>query len=170
MKIIRSISSEKRAQFERLLAKGTVMAFVDARKGGVCVPPQHMGNPQLPLNFDYAFQIPDFRILNHRIEVSLSFNKKDFFCIIPFHSIYAFTSRFTGEIVVFPDSVPKEIFSQTFDEGPPSESSVETTLEKIKKRPSLTVVRTQKEEKPPEKKKKKPSSKKKKGSHLKLVK
>lgn len=111
MKLTHGVKEDKKGHLERLLQFGTVMIFVDSRREGVTVPPEHQSNPQLPLNLDYAFEIPDFKILEDRVEVSLSFNKKDFFCLLPFASIYGVRSIPAGEFVVFFDDVPAELLS-----------------------------------------------------------
>ena len=111
MKMTQGVREDKKGHLERLLEFGTVMIFVDSRRHGVTVPPEHLSNPQLPLNLDYAFDIPDFKILEDRVEVSLSFNKKDFFCSLPFSSIYGVRSIPAGEFVVFFDDVPAELLS-----------------------------------------------------------
>lgn len=107
MKLTESPKSEKKIHLERLLAKGTVMIFVDSRRPEVVVPPTHQNNVQLLLNLDYAFEIPDFKIADDHIEASLSFNRQNFFCIIPLDAIYAFNSKVLEEIVVFPEDVPQ---------------------------------------------------------------
>ncbi|MBI2263595.1 MAG: hypothetical protein HYU64_00245 [Armatimonadetes bacterium] len=105
------IREDKKIHLERLLERGTVMIFVDSRKPNVGVPEAHRGNPQLALNLDYAFQISDFRILNDRVEASLSFNRAPFFCAVPFDAIYAMRSDFADEMVFFIEDAPKDMES-----------------------------------------------------------
>lgn len=109
MKIVEAEQKDKRAQLERLLQKGAVMVFVDARLKAVLVPEAHKANPRLPLNLDYAFGLPDFKVMETHVEGSLSFNQSPFFCVLPFDSIYMMTSPITGETVVFPENLPRDL-------------------------------------------------------------
>lgn len=107
MKLTESPKAEKHAHLDRLLAKGTVMIFIDSRRPDVIVPPAHKENVQLMLNLDYAYEIPDFKVAEDHIEASLSFNQQNFFCVLPLDAIYAFSSKVDEEIVVFPEDVPQ---------------------------------------------------------------
>ena len=104
MQFIESPSQEKKSHLERMLIKGGVMIFIDARRKKLQLPAHILGNPQLPLNLDYAFQIPDFNIFEDRVEASLSFNRQSFFCVIPFKTIYAIRSHVLPEVIVFPEA------------------------------------------------------------------
>lgn len=151
MKLIHAPKEAKKIQLERLLQGGTVMVMLDARHSGVQVPSQHRGNPQLALNFDYLFNIPDFKILDDRIEATLEFGPMNFFCILPFSAVYGLHPLSGDEAIVFPESVPPDL-------APPKSTNPSSS--------PLTVV------KPPEstEKKEEPKPEKKKGRHLKLVK
>lgn len=164
MKLIEAEKSEKKDQLERLLEKGIVMVFVDARRKNVEVPAQYRGNLQLPLNVSYTYQIPDFKVLDDRIEVSLTFADGEFFCRLPFDALYVYTSQIAGESVVFPEDVPPELIHTM---APAPKSSDKKSRPKLPKTidapvPEFSVVEGQSEEP------KKPS-KKKKTNHLKLV-
>lgn len=115
MRVVESSKGEKRAHLDRLLEKGTVMVIVDARMQGVRVPPVHKENAKLPLNLDYAFRIPDFRVFDDRVEASLSFNMKNFFCVLPLDSIYIMNSCSNGETVIFPEDIPRDLLSEMAD-------------------------------------------------------
>lgn len=164
MNLTQAKKEEKKAQIERLLSKGLVMVMVDTRKPGVRVPPEHMGKPQLALNLSYSFEIPDFKVLDDRVEVSLSFNKQDFFCMLSLDAIYTLVSQDAGEVVVFPQDVPLELMT------------VAGSVEVIKPTPVFQVVSgnlAQESDPSTEKKEdaanKDVSPKKKNRSHLKLV-
>ncbi len=109
MKLTEGKIGDKKIHLERLLALGTVMVFVDSRHNEVIVPPQHKGMTQLPLNFDYGFNIPDFKVCDNHIEASLSFNRQRFFCILPYKAVYALNSQLAGEVIVFPEDMPEEM-------------------------------------------------------------
>jgi len=138
MKLLEGKSVEKKDNIEKMLGYGTVMIFIDTRKSGVELPEQHKGNPQLPLNLDYAFQIPDFKILPDHIEASLSFNRQRFFCVIPFEAIYAMSSKVTGEALVYPDQLPKDI--ALFESPAKSEETQSSATEQAEKAPKFTVI------------------------------
>ncbi len=112
MKLIQATKQDKKNQIERLLHHGTVMFYIDTRVTGVSVPSHFMGNPQLALNFDYAYRIPDFRILNDRVEATLEFGTLYFFCVLPMDAIYTLRSDVKGEMVVFPEEMPKDFFTE----------------------------------------------------------
>lgn len=171
MDFIESPSKDKKAHLLRLLNKGGVMLFIDARQKGIQVPSHLIGNPQLPLNLDYSFQIPDFRILEDRVEATLSFNRQNFFCVIPMPCIYAIRSHLAPEVIVFPDDIPVDFTPLT--------PAKPTSPRVAAKRPKLiTVPGKSKPKKGPEKgriakkstKLNKTPKSKKKTSHLKLVK
>lgn len=109
MKITTHLSKEKQSQMIELLKYGTVMVFIDSRHPDVLVPDQHKNDYQLRLNFDYDFQIDDFRVLPDRLEASLSFNQQDFFCVVPFTAVYLMVNHEIQRGSLFVDSVPVEM-------------------------------------------------------------
>lgn len=109
MKVTQATKTEKKSHFERLLEKGVVTIFVNSHKESVAVPPRYLANHQLVLNMSYTFQIPDFKIFEDRVEVTLTFPENKFYCILPFDAIYVMTSQIAGETVIFPDEVPQEL-------------------------------------------------------------
>lgn len=109
MNLIHAPSTEKKSQLERLLQFGKVMIFLDSRKTEVRVPPNHKGNLQLALNLSYSFQIPDFKVFEDHVEVTLSFPEGKFFCHLPFSAIYGMTSQPCSQTVMFPTEVPPEL-------------------------------------------------------------
>ncbi len=163
MKLIEGTSAEKKQNLEKLLGFGTIMVFVDARKTGVEVPEQHRGNAQLPLNLDYTFQIPDFKVCDDRIEASLSFSRQRYFCVIPFDAIYAVSSKAVNEALVYPENLPPDI---SLFEAPSEPGTTTTELNPVKG-PKLTVVSTS--DNTPPAVTKEPTEAKPKKNHLKLV-
>lgn len=109
MKIDTFIASEKQPQMLELLKYGTVMVFVDSRRPGVMVPDYLKSDYQLRLNFDYAFDIDDFRVLPDRVEASLSFNQRNFFCVIPFDAVYLILNNSIQRSALFVESIPAEM-------------------------------------------------------------
>ncbi len=111
MKILPFIESEKQVQMLEQLKLGTVMVFLDTRKPGVTVPDQFRTDFQLRLNFDYAFEIEDFKVLPDHIEASLSFNRQKCFCVVPFSAVYLMVSHSAQIGALFPESIPKEMLN-----------------------------------------------------------
>lgn len=109
MKIETAHDSEKQAHMLKLLQFGTVMVFVDSRHPGVIVPEHLKDDYQLRLNFDYAYEVDDFRVLPEGLEASLSFNRKNFFCVIPFNAVYLMISHTIQHGTLFTRSVPVEM-------------------------------------------------------------
>ena len=109
MQIECSTEFEKQAQILKLLQFGTVMIFLDSRREGVVVPEHLKGDCQLRLNFDYAYEVADFRILPDRLEASLSFNRENFFCVIPFDAIYMMMCHHLQYGICFNHSIPIEM-------------------------------------------------------------
>lgn len=109
MKIETHPDSEKQSQMLKLLQFGTVMVFVDSRHPDVDVPEHLKGDFQLRLNFDYAYELDDFRVLPDRLEATLSFDKDEHFCVIPFNAVYLFVSHSVQHGILFTQSVPIEM-------------------------------------------------------------
>jgi hypothetical protein len=109
MKIELCGETAKQAQMLKLLQFGTVMIFVDSRHPDVLVPDYLKDDCQLRLNFDYAYDIEDFRILPDRIEASLSFNHKNFYCVLPYDALYLMLSHRIRHGALFSQSVPDEM-------------------------------------------------------------
>lgn len=104
------LDREKKELLLKLLEEGTVMVHLDARVPGVIVPERFRQDPHLRLNLDYAFRIPDFEIRDTEVFASLSFSQKPYPCTLPFSSIWGMSSIRTGQNVIFPASVPAEVW------------------------------------------------------------
>ena len=115
MKIETYANTEKQNQILELLKFGTVMVFVDARHEEVRVPDGFKTLFDLRLNFDYDFGIDDFRILPDRLEASLTFENKRFFCVIPFAAVYLIGNVGIKRGSLFPESVPAEMLTYFFN-------------------------------------------------------
>ncbi len=157
MKIEIYNDNEKQAQLLKLLQFGTVMVFVDSRHPDVSVPGHLKGDFQLRLNFDYAYEIDDFRVLPERIEASLSFNKEDYFCVVPFTALYLAVNHEIQHGSLFVQSVPIEMLQYFAQEAEGMEQEAEK-----KQAAHLNVVEGQAATSPktPSKKSKKQTSKK----------
>ncbi len=136
MKIETFQDSEKQSQILKLLQFGTVMVFIDSRSDAVIVPDHLKGDYQLRLNFDYAYEVDDFRVLPDRIEASLSFNHKNFFCVIPFNAVYLMVSHTIHHGVLFVQSIPAEMLEYFAAEA----KKEEVEVKQVKNGPALNVI------------------------------
>jgi stringent starvation protein B len=161
MKILPFTDAEKQAQMLHLLKLGTVMVFLDARREGVRVPEHFAKDFQLRLNFDYAFEIDDFRVLPNCIEATLSFNQNQFFCVVPLSAVYLMVSHGSQVGSLYPESVPHEMLNfftaESRDEKRPSK------LAAIAPAPAASSAKSS-DEAPP------PAPKPRKRGHLRVVK
>lgn len=114
----------KQAQILKLMQFGTVMIFVDSRHQDVIVPEHLKNDHQLRLNFDYAYEIDDFRVLPDRIEASLSFNMRNFFCVIPFTAVYLMICHNIQHGSLFTQSVPIEMLEYFAEQAKLTEAKV----------------------------------------------
>ena len=135
MKIETHTDSEKQAQILKLLQFGTVMVFVDSRQAGVIVPEYLKGDYQLRLNFDYAYEVDDFRILPDRLEASLSFNRKNHFCVVPYNAVYLMISHSIQHGILFTQSIPMEMLEYFA-----TEARKEGQTAQVKNGPALSVI------------------------------
>jgi len=117
MKIETHQDNQKQAQILKMLQFGTIMIFVDSRHKDVLVPVHLKDDYQLRLNFDYAYELDDFRVLPDRIEASLSFNQQNFFCVIPFEAMYLLICHSIQHGVLFTESVPIEMLEYFAEEA-----------------------------------------------------
>lgn len=138
MKIETFKGAQKQSQMLKLLQLGTVMVFIDSRKNDVRLPEEHKNNFQLRLNFDYAFEIDDFQVLPDHLEASLSFNHRDFFCVVPFDAIYMMVNHYIQQGSLFLDSVPPEMLDvfAGMREKPLDATKSKDVKAKSKKKPS----------------------------------
>lgn len=103
------LAEEKLEIFSRLIEQGMVLVTLNTRAEGVSVPAQHIGNPQLHLNFSLRFFIDDFEYDEHGVRASLSFRGTPHFCDLPWHAVYMLRSQADETILVFPESFPEPL-------------------------------------------------------------
>jgi stringent starvation protein B len=152
-------SAEKKQTLLAFLKRGVAMVHLDARQAGVSVPQQFTGDAHLRLNLSYRYGIADFEVREDRVQATLSFGGRPFFCVLPWESIFAVTSSGTGEGQVWPEDLPTEAargFSQEKGERP---------------RPQLAAVDDEEDEAPPAQHEapREPPEGPKRGAHLRLV-
>lgn len=79
---------EKRRRLENFLDGGLVGISVNPKVAGVDLPEHLMKENKVDLNLSYGFRLPVFDITNDEVRATLSFNKKEYLCIIPWSSIF----------------------------------------------------------------------------------
>lgn len=106
----------KRDRLDSLLDQGMVQILLDARIGGVVVPPDLAGDLQLRLNLSRRFGLP-IELDTWGVTATLTFSKVPFECTVPWTAIYAIISYVTGEPFLFPDDVPLEMVLEADEEA-----------------------------------------------------
>ena len=102
--------ASKKQTLLHYLSRGVAMLHLDARRAGVVVPPQFVGDPHLRLNLSYRYAIPDLEIDDERgVQATLSFGGSPFQCRMPWPSIFGITSHASGDGQVWPEDLPTEV-------------------------------------------------------------
>jgi hypothetical protein len=117
--------------FRRLIDRGLVLVTFDTRHPAARVPPAFRGQPQLALSFSLRFGVDDFAYDDDGVRGTLSFQRKPFFCEIPWDSVYMLRSDVADELLVWPECLPPEVADQL-----PPQLQPDTP----KKRPTLAAV------------------------------
>ncbi len=104
-----NLPSKKEAVLYFLEHTSVVQVHLDPRKKGVSLPVALTKQPQIALDLGMNRPVPirDLSVDDDGITCTLSFNRTPFFCILPWHSIFAMVSH-EGKPVVWPNDVPVE--------------------------------------------------------------
>lgn len=79
---------EKRCRLEYYLDGGLVGISVNPKVAGVDLPEYLMKENKVDLNLSYGFRLPIFDITYDGVKAKLSFNNKQYLCIMPWNSIF----------------------------------------------------------------------------------
>jgi len=107
-----------------LLQGPSIFIHLDPRKPEVMVPLQFKKQPQLVLQvgLNMAISIPDLKVDDEGVTCTLSFNRRPFWCRLPWTAIYALVGEaLEGEEMkgmLWPEDVPAEIAAQRDAKGP----------------------------------------------------
>ncbi len=95
------------------LERSSVYVHLDPRPPSVIVPPRFKTQPKLILQvgLNMALPILDLRLDDEGIGCTLSFDRKPFFCVVPWASVFAMVGD-DGRAMVWPDDVPSEVTLQ----------------------------------------------------------
>jgi hypothetical protein len=107
-----------------LLQGPSIFIHLDPRKPEVVVPAYFKKQPQLVLQvgLNMAISIPDLKVDDEGVTCTLSFNRRPFWCRLPWTAIYALVGEaLEGEDMkgmLWPDDVPAEIAAQREGKAP----------------------------------------------------
>lgn len=91
--VVSPLVEHMRTVFEEFLQAGIVAVVLDTRVAQCQVPQSFQGDPQLVLNFAYAYRVPDFGFDDQGIFATLTFPEGFFYCFIPWESISSMHSE-----------------------------------------------------------------------------
>lgn len=103
-----TLNEKKWELFRNWLSHGAVSVLFDARKKEVKVPQEFACRGDLRLNFCYDFLIPDFNSNYLGVWATLSFDSGEFFCLVPWESVYGLQSAKLNQGAVWFESFPKD--------------------------------------------------------------
>jgi len=106
---------------EALLRGPSLYIHLDPRKPDVIVPPYFKKQPQLVLQvgLNMAIPIPDLKVDDEGVTCTLSFNRKPFWCRLPWSAVFALVGE-DMKGMVWPDEVPAEVAAQRDSKAPAS--------------------------------------------------
>ena len=99
----------KKQTLLQFLARGVAMVHLDARRPGVLVPKQFVGEAHLRLNLSYRYNIRDLVIDEQHVQATLSFSGRPFQCKLPWPAVFGITSSQSGDGQVWPEDLPTEV-------------------------------------------------------------
>jgi len=127
-----------------LLQGPSVFIHLDPRKPEVIVPPYFKKQPQLVLQvgLNMAIPIPDLKVDDEGVTCTLSFNRRQFWCCLPWSAIYALVGEaLDGEDMkgmLWPDDVPAEIAAQREGKAPQGPQGPQRTRPREAKRKTVS--------------------------------
>jgi stringent starvation protein B len=105
----------KRDAFLAFFEKGSVFVYLDARRGGVKVPPEFAGNRQLLLQYgdNMPIPIPDLQVDDDGITATLSFSRMPHRTFVPWAAVYMIErgdlERGDGKRILYYNDVPEDV-------------------------------------------------------------
>ena len=126
-----------------LLQGPSIFIHLDPRKPEVLVPAYFKKQPQLVLQvgLNMAIQIPDLKVDDEGVTCTLSFNRRPFWCSLPWTAIYALVGEaLEGEDMkgmLWPDDVPAEIAAQRDSKSPQAQGPQRTRPQREAKKKAI---------------------------------
>ena len=112
-------SAHKLAHFERMIGQGIVMVMLDPTQPGVVLPDSLLGHVSLNLNFSLKYGLKDFVYDKQGVRATLSFSKRETFCIVPWTAVFGL--RLDEENFIWPETMPAVLRSRLKELPPASE-------------------------------------------------
>jgi stringent starvation protein B len=121
-----------------LLEGPSLFIHLDPRKAEVIVPLNFKKQPQLVLQvgLNMPVPIPDLFVDDDGLTCTLSFDRRPFWCRIPWGAVYALVGE-DGKGMVWPSDVPSEVVAQMQQDKRPADDPKPARL---KKRPKVRAV------------------------------
>ncbi len=96
-----------------LLQGPSVYVHLDPRRDGVTVPNWFRNQPQLVLQMGLHMALPihDLDVTDDGISGTLSFNRRPFWCMMPWSAVFGLVGE-DGRGMIWPDDVPAELAAQ----------------------------------------------------------
>lgn len=102
------LDQNKYELFREWLEIGAVCVLFDARLPAVKVPPEFKEKGDLRLNFCHDFQIVDFNFNKKAVFGTLSFDSGEFFCLVPWESVFGIQSAKLHKGAVWFEDFPRD--------------------------------------------------------------
>jgi stringent starvation protein B len=120
----------KREAFLAFLRDGWVSLHLDARRGGVVVPPAFAAEPHLVLQYgrNMPIPIPDLDVGEDGVSATLSFSRAPHRTHIPWSAVYVVACT-DGRGILYYEDVPQEVSLSTSNQRPPGQTRIEGQTE-----------------------------------------
>lgn len=118
----------KRDAFLAFLGEGGVFLHLDARRGGVVVPPTFRGEPHLVLQYarNMPIPIPDLEITEDGISATLSFARQPHQTFVPWSAVYVVACA-DSRGILYEEDVPPDVKLTPAPSAPPDSDAAEAT-------------------------------------------
>jgi stringent starvation protein B len=127
-----------------LLEGPSLFIHLDPRKAEVVVPLYFKKQPQLVLQvgLNMPVPIPDLHLDDDAMTCTLSFNRRPFWCRIPWAAVYALVGE-DGKGMVWPSEVPSEVVARMEQErGAPVQGQRPAAKKRARPRPAARAPAT----------------------------
>lgn len=97
-----------------LLERSEARVHLDARRPGVLLPPSLLAEGQVRLDYSYGFSppIPDFKVDEHGISATLSFNRQPQHTFVPWSAVFLIAD-YDGNGSVWAEDIPQDLLDRS---------------------------------------------------------